>query len=396
MTPKKSIIYLDSHSTTPMDPRVIKVMTETLKKVHGNAASIDHEAGKQAEVLVETARRQVADLIGAQPEEIVFTSGATESNNLALKGISELYQDKGSHIITQTTEHKSVLEVCRYLEKKSARVDYLPVDSNGLVDLKKLEAALSKETILISIMMANHEIGTIQPIEAIGKIAKSKGIFFHVDASQAAGKIPIDVEKMGIDLLSFSAHKMYGPKGIGALYVRKKNPRVRLTPILHGGGQEQGFRSGTLNVAAIHGFGKACEIAKAEMKSDALRIKKLRDTFYQLLQKKLGDVQINGKASQKLEGNLNVSFEGVSSTDLLKELSSSVAVSTGSACATKNPEPSYVLKAIGIPETRIHSSLRFGFGRFTTSQEVQQAAQKVIQAVLNGRKKSPFYTLAKG
>ncbi|MSR78315.1 MAG: aminotransferase class V-fold PLP-dependent enzyme [Candidatus Omnitrophica bacterium] len=392
----KKPIYLDCHSTTPMDPRVIRVMSQALKETFGNAASTEHRFGQAAEALVEKNRKSVADLIHAHPEEIIFTSGATESNNLAIKGIFEIYHDKGSHIVTQVTEHKSVLDTCRYLETKSAQVTYLKVDSRGSINLQELEKTITRQTILISIMMANNEIGTRHPIEKIGALAKSRGIFFHVDAAQTAGKIPIDVQKMGIDLLSFSGHKMYGPKGIGALYVRRQNPRVRLAPLLHGGGHEHGLRSGTLNVPAIVGFGKACEIAKREMKADALRIQKLREEFYAILNHELDGISLNGHPKERLHGNLNLSFEGTSSAELLRLLSDHLAVSTGSACATKSPEPSYVLKAVGIAETQLHSSIRFGLGRFTTRAEIHEAARRIIEAVKKVRKASPFYRVQKG
>ncbi len=386
------MIYLDHHATTPLDPRVLKVFTLHLKMTFGNPASADHRIGKKALDLVESARHQVASLIAAQSEEIIFTSGATESNNLALRGVFDLYHEKGKHIITQVTEHASVLETCRLLEKQGARVTYLPVLASGKIDLEVFRKSITPETILISIMHGNNEIGTLQPIEAIGKIAKNQGIFFHVDAAQTAGKIPVDVKKFGIDLLSFSAHKIYGPKGIGALFVRKENPRVRISPQIWGGGQERGFRAGTLNAPAIIAFGEACAIAKKEMKKDADRVRKLRDQLYQKLCRELGDISLNGDLSDRLWNNLNVSFPGVISGELLKRTQEKLALSTGSACASSNSELSYVLQALKLSPDQIHSSLRIGLGRFTTAKEIDLAAAILIRETKFLRKKSPFYS----
>jgi cysteine desulfurase len=335
----------------------------------------------EAEKQVEKARAQAARLIGASPEEILFTSGTTESNNLALKSLADIYGQTRNHIITQVTEHKSVLEPCRYLQEKGLRVTYLPVDKFGSVCLEDLERSMTDKTLVISIMFANNEIGTIQPIEKIGKIAKKHGVFFHCDAAQAVGKIPVDVEKQQIDLLSFSAHKMYGPKGIGALYIRQRNPRVRITPMIHGGGHEQGLRSGTLNAPAIVGFGKACEIAKEEMAAEATRVRGLRDLLYSRLERELEQIYFNGHPSERLPHNLNLSFGGVDAPSLVKALSEHVAISSGSACTSANPQPSHVLKSLGIREELIHSAIRFGLGRFTTREDIDFTAQHVVEVV---------------
>jgi len=384
-------LYMDYHATTPVDSRVLEEMIPAFQAKFGNPSSRNHPFGWEAEKLVERARGKVASLIHADPKEIVFTAGATESNNLALKGVFDVYLEKGNHLITQVTEHKSVLDTAKYLEKKGIQVTYLPVDRCGLADLDQLEKAMTGKTVLISIMAANNEIGALQPLEAIGKLAKKRGIFFHVDAAQAVGKIPIDIEKMGIDLLSFSAHKMYGPKGIGALYLRRKNPRVRLVPLLHGGGHEEGLRSGTLNVPAIAGFGKACEIAGGEMEEDGRRILKLRNRLHESILKNLPEVYLNGPPEKRLAGNLNLSFAYVDGESLLMALSDEIAVSSGSACTTATKEPSYVLKALGVREDLIHSSIRFGLGKFTTEEEVDYVAQRVAEAVKRLREISPVY-----
>ena len=389
------MIYLDNHSTTPMDPRVLEAMIPFLTTQFGNAASTHHAYGREAEKAVEKSRAQVAALIGADPDEIIFTGSATESNNLALKGTAEVFQEKGRHFITQVTEHKSVLEALKEIEKKAFQGTWLKVDQTGRIEIEDLKKAAGPGTILISIMFANNEIGTIQPIEAIGKFAKERGIFFHVDAAQAAGKIPIDVEKLGLDLLSFSAHKMYGPKGIAALYLRKKNPRVRIHPLFHGGGQEKNLRSGTLNVPGIVGFGKACALAQAEMEKDAQRIRMLKDRLFQQLEKGLGGVFLNGGLEHRLNHNLNISFAGVDTQSLLEGLTEKIAVSTGSACTTEIPEPSYVLKALGIPEERIHTSIRFGLGKFTTEGEIDETIRHVSTVVRRLRKASPFTAIDK-
>lgn len=387
-------IYMDCHATTPVDPRVFEAMLPCFEEQFGNPASQNHSFGWEAEKLVEGARAQVARLIGAQAKEIIFTSGTTESNNIALKGALERYREKGNHLVTQVTEHKSVLDTAKHLEKEGARVTFLGVDRYGLIDLDELRAALSDQTLLISVMAANNEIGTLQPIEKIGKLAKEKGILFHVDAAQAAGKIPIDVEKIGIDLLSFSAHKMYGPKGIGALYVRGKNPRVRLTPLIHGGGHEGGLRSGTLNVPAIAGFGKACEIAERELEEEGARLLGLRTRLHESITGSLDEVFLNGPPVKRLPGNLNLSFRAVEGESLLTALSEEIAVSSGSACSSARVEPSYVLKALGLEEELIHASIRFGLGRFNTEEEVDFAAKEVIRTVHRLRELSPFYPRA--
>jgi len=383
-------IYMDYHATTPVDPRVLEAMLPALREHFGNAASRNHAFGWEAEKLAEKARGQISHLIHAEPKEVIFTSGTTESNNLALKGAFEIYHEKGNHLITQTTEHKSVLDPAKYLEKQGIRVSYLPVDRYGLVDPGRLRETITDETLVLSVMAANNEIGTLQPIEILGKIAKEKGILFHVDAAQAVGKIPIDVETMGIDLLSFSSHKIYGPKGIGALYVRGKNPRVRLAPLIHGGGHERGLRSGTLNVPAIVGFGKACEIAERELKEEAVRLFRLRTKLQDSITRELDEVYLNGHAAKRLPGNLNLSFRYVEGESLLTALSEEVAVSSGSACSSARVEPSYVLKALGIDEDLIHSSIRFGLGRFNTEEEVDYAAERVVETVSRLREISPL------
>jgi len=384
-------IYMDYHATTPVDSRVVEAMLPSFQEKFGNPSSRNHPFGWEAEKLAEGARAQIARLINADPKEILFTAGATESNNLALKGVAEIYREKGNHFITQVTEHKSVLDTAKYLEKHGIRVTYLPVDRMGLVDLNELEKLITNETLLVSIMAANNEIGTFQPLPEIGKITREKGIFFHVDAAQAVGKIPIDVEQMGIDLLSFSGHKMYGPKGVGALYVRRKNPRVRLAPLLHGGGHEEGLRSGTLNLPGILGLAKACEIAQKEMEIEQARIKKLRNRLYESISKGLSGVHLNGHPEKRLAGNLNLSFEFVEGESLLMALSDDIAISSGSACTTASKEPSYVLKAVKTPENLIHSSVRFGLGRFNTEEEIDFVAKRVIETVKRLREISPLY-----
>lgn len=383
-------IYMDYHATTPIDPRVLEAMMPSLTTEFGNAASRQHPAGLNAEKLAEKGRAQVAGLINADPAEIIFTSGATESDNLAIKGVAESCREKGRHIITQVTEHKAVLDTCRDLEQKGFRITYLPVDRTGRIRPGELEKAIDGETILISIMVANNEIGTLQPVDQIGEIARRRGVFFHADAAQAAGKIPVDVQKSRIDLLSLTAHKLYGPKGVGALYVRRSNPYVKMTPLIHGGGHERGLRSGTLNVPGIVGFGKACELAQAEMPGESERMRRLRDRLYDGIQNDLKGVHLNGHPSERLPHNLNVSFEGVEGHALLSSLTRGIAVSSGSACASANAEPSYVLKALGMQELLIHASVRFGLGRFNTEEEVDYAVRHVTETVRKMRAAFPL------
>jgi len=373
-------IYLDHHATTPVDPRVFEAMLPFFTERFGNAASRTHPYGWDAEQAVEHGRSLVANLIHAHSRDIVFTSGATESDNVAIKGIAEYYRDKGNHIITAKTEHRAVLDTCRALEERGCQVTYLPVDSSGLVDPDAVRKAITPKTILITIMFANHEIGTLQPIFDIGKIAKETGVFFHCDGTQGAGKEFIDVEALGIDLLSFSAHKIYGPKGIGALYVRRKNPRVRLAPLIHGGGHERNVRSGTLNVPAIAGFGKACEIAGLEMEEERERLKALRQGLQQRIQSSLDGVQLNGHSTLRLAGNLNLSFHAIQEGTLIKSLRG-LAVSSGSACTSAIPEPSYVLKAIGVPPHLMQATIRIGLGRPNTIEQTKFAAERIVETV---------------
>jgi len=388
-------IYMDYHATTPVDPRVLRVMLPYFSEKFGNPASRNHRFGWEAEEAVERARKQVAELIGAQPKEIVFTSGATESDNLALKGVAEAYRHRGDHIITVATEHKAVLDSARRLEAQGFRVTYLPVRPDGLIDLDQLRAAITDRTILISVMYANNEIGVVQPIREIGRIAKEKGVLFHTDAVQAAGKIPIDVEADGIDLASLSAHKMYGPKGIGALYVRRRNPRVELVPLIDGGGHERGLRSGTLNVPAIVGFGEACAICRREMPEESQRLRQLRDRLLNQILAELDEVYINGSMEHRLPNNLNLSFRYVDAEALLTALPD-VALSSGAACSSANLEPSHVLRALGRGDDLVHSSIRFGLGRFTTQEEVDYVAGRIVEAVKKLRELSPAYELFKG
>ncbi len=387
-------VYLDNHSTTAVDPRVLEAMLPYFTEKFGNAASRSHEFGWKAEDAVENARGQIARLIHASPREIIFTSGATESNNLAIKGIAEEYRGRGNHIITQATEHKAVLDTCKRLEKFGCEVTYLPVHPDGLIDLAELRGAITPDTILISIMYANNEIGVVQPIEAIGKIAKQKKVLFHVDAAQAVGRIPVDVQKEGIDLLSISAHKIYGPKGVGALYVRRKDPRVDLSAMIDGGGHERGLRSGTLNVPGIVGLGRACELCQKEMAAESERLRRLRDKLKDAITNGLEGTSINGSMDHRLPNNLNLSFAGVEGDALLMGIND-VAVSSGSACTSATLEPSYVLRALGVPEELAHSSIRFGLGRFNTDGEIDYAAARVIETVKRLRELSPLYEAAK-
>ena len=380
-------IYMDYHATTPVDPRVVEAMSPYFTETFGNAASRNHAFGWRAEEAVGSARSQIAGLIGAVSREIVFTSGATESNNLAIKGVAEMHAERGNHIVTCATEHRAVLDTCRRLEKQGYRVSYMPVRRDGLVDLEKVRRALSDKTILISIMYANNEIGVIQPIAAIGQMARDHGVLFHVDAAQAVGKIPLDVERDQIDLMSFTAHKMYGPKGIGALYVRRK-PRPRLSPQMDGGGHERGMRSGTLNVPGIVGFGRACELCQAELNEEADRLGLLRDKLKDGILNRIADVSINGSLEHRLPHNLNISFAHVDGESLLMGLND-MAVSSGSACTTDLPEPSHVLQALGVKNQLAHSSLRFGLGRFNTEEEVDYAIDRVAEVVSRLRELSP-------
>jgi cysteine desulfurase len=385
---------MDNHATTPVDPRVLEAMLPYFTQNFGNAASRNHPFGWTAEEAVENARTQIAKLIGATAKEIIFTSGATESNNLAIKGVAEMYHEKGNHIITQVTEHKAVLDTCKRLEKSGCRVTYLPVQKDGRISLADLAAAITPQTILISIMYANNEIGVLQPIAEIGKLAKEKGIFFHVDGVQAVGKIPVDVNKDNIDLLSITAHKFYGPKGVGALYVRRRNPRVQLAAILDGGGHERGMRSGTLNVPGIVGFGKAAELAQQEMAAEAARLSRLRDRLKEKLMARLDETFINGSMEHRLPHNLNISFAYVEGESMLMGIND-IAVSSGSACTSATLEPSYVLKALGVGDDLAHTSIRFGLGRFNTEEEVDYAVERVVGVVQKLRDLSPLYEMAK-
>jgi cysteine desulfurase len=387
-------IYMDNHATTPVDPRVLEAMLPYFNDKFGNAASRNHEFGWVAEEAVENARGQIARLINATPKEIIFTSGATESTNLAIKGVAEMYREKGNHIITQVTEHKATLDTCKRLEKYGYEVTYLPVEKDGRINLDDLRRAITPKTILISIMYANNEIGVLQPVEEIGKIAKEKGVFFHVDGVQAVGKVPVDVQKEGIDLMSISGHKIYGPKGVGALYVRRKNPRVQLAAIIDGGGHERGMRSGTLNVPGIVGLGKACEICQKEMATEGERMRGLRERLKDAIFSQLDEVFINGSMVHRLPNNINISFAYVEGESLLMGIND-VAVSSGSACTSATLEPSYVLKALGVGEDLAHTSIRFGLGRFNTEEEVDYVANRVIDTVKRLRELSPLYEMAK-
>ena len=387
-------IYMDYHATTPVDPRVLEAMMPFFTGKFGNAASRNHPFGWEAEEAVEVARKQVADLIGANPKEVIFTSGATESNNLAIKGAAEMYREKGNHIITCVTEHKAVIDTCKKLEKQGLRVTYLPVQKDGRISLDDLRAAITDKTILITIMTANNEIGVIQPIAEIGAIAKEKGILFHTDGVQAVGKVPFDVTALKVDLVSISGHKIYGPKGVGALYVRRRNPRVLLAEQISGGGHERGMRSGTLNVTGIVGLGKAAELCKQEMVKDTERLRKLRDRLNAELHKGLDEIYINGSMEHRLPHNLNISFAYVEGESLLMGIND-VAVSSGSACTSASLEPSYVLKALGAGDDLAHSSIRFGLGRWTTDEEVDYVVDKLTKVVRRLREMSPLYEMVK-
>lgn len=385
-------IYLDYQATTPCDPRVVDMMIPYLREHFGNPHSRNHDYGWKAEQAVEESRGHIAKIISANPKEIVFTSGATESNNLALKGLMDFYGHKRNHIITCVTEHKCVLDTCRHLEQKGAKITYLPVQKNGLIDLEALKNAMTDETLVVSIMAANNEIGVIQPLREIGALCRERGIFFHTDAAQAVGKMPLDVDELNIDLMSISAHKLYGPKGVGALYVRRK-PRARVIAQINGGGQERGMRSGTLSPALCIGFGEACRIAGEEMAEESKRLLELRNRFHQKILDAIPEVYLNGDLEQRLPGNLNLSFAYVEGEGMMMGIKN-LAVSSGSACTSASLEPSYVLRALGVSEELAHTSLRLGFGRFTTEEEVDTAAESIIQAVQKLRHMSPLWEMA--
>ncbi|RZK88310.1 MAG: IscS subfamily cysteine desulfurase [Pedobacter sp.] len=389
----KQPIYLDNNATTPLDPRVLEAMLPYFTEKFGNAASRNHAFGWVAEEGVDYAREQVAKLIGCTEKEVIFTSGATEADNLAIKGVFEMYKDKGNHIITAVTEHKAVLDTCKHLEKNGARVTYLGVKEDGLIDLAALEAAMTPETILVSIMYGNNEIGVIQPVKEISAIAHRYGALFMTDATQAVGKIPVDVNADGIDLMAFSAHKMYGPKGVGALYVRRKNPRVKVTSQMDGGGHERGMRSGTLNVPGIVGLGKACELCRLEMESEAVRLSALRDKLESTLNK-MEESYVNGNTQHRLPHVANISFKYVEGEGLMMAMSD-LAVSSGSACTSASLEPSYVLKSLGLSDDLAHSSIRYGLGRFTSEEEIDQAIAVTQKAVNHLRELSPLWEMFK-
>ena len=386
-------VYLDNNATTPMDPRVLEAMIPYFTSKFGNAASRNHQFGWEAEEAVDYAREQIANLIGCTDKEIIFTSGATESNNLAIKGVYEMYAQKGNHFITVTTEHKAILDTCKHIEKMGASVTYITPGTDGLITVEQIEAAITDQTVLISVMYGNNEIGVLQPIQAIGKLARSRGVLFHTDATQAVGKIPVNVDHDFIDLMSFSAHKMYGPKGVGALYVRRKNPRVKVTAQMDGGGHERGMRSGTLNVTGIVGFGKACEICLNEMESEAKRLSVLRDKLETSLMQ-MEETYINGNVNARLPHVTNISFKYVEGEGLMMGIKD-LAVSSGSACTSASLEPSYVLKSLGLDDDLAHSSIRFGLGRFTTEEEIDFAIDHVKTAVNKLREMSPLWEMFK-
>jgi cysteine desulfurase len=401
-------IYMDNHATTPVDPRVLEAMLPYFGEVFGNAASRSHPFGWEAEKAVDQAREEIGRLVRARGKDIVLTSGATESDNLAIKGVVEFYRDKGNHVVTATTEHKAVLDTCKGLERKGvATVTYLPVDRYGMIHPEQVREAITDKTVLVSVMFANNEVGTVNPIGEIGKVCREKGVLFHTDAVQGVGKLPLDVDAMCIDLLSMSAHKMYGPKGVGALYVRSKGPRVRLTPQIDGGGHERGFRSGTLNVPGIVGFGKACALSREGMADEAQRLLRLRARLHDGLFGQLDEIYLNGHPVHRLPGNLNVSFAFVEGESLLMGLNGStnqiavglthvpIAVSSGSACTSATLEPSYVLKALGVGDDLAHTSIRFGLGRFNTDEEVDTVVARTVAEVRRLRDLSPLYEMAK-
>lgn len=387
-------IYLDNNATTPMDPRVLEAMLPYFVEKFGNAASRNHSFGWVAEEAVDYAREQVAKLINADPKEIIFTSGATESDNLALKGVFEMYASKGNHIITATTEHKAVLDTCKHIEKMGGQITYLEVNPEGLIDLKELENAITDKTILIAIMYGNNEIGVIQPVREISAIARKHGVLFFTDATQAVGKVPVDVQADGIDLMAFSGHKMYGPKGVGALYVRRKNPRVKVTAQMDGGGHERGMRSGTMNVPGIVGLGKACEICMNEMESEAKRLSVMRDRLENALME-LEEAYVNGSKEHRLPHVSNISFKYVEGEGLMMGFNKNIALSSGSACTSASLEPSYVLKALGLGDDLAHSSLRFGLGRFTTDEQIDYTVNAIKDTVLKLREMSPLWEMFK-
>ena len=392
---RSSLIYLDNNATTPLDPRVLAAMMPYLTEKFGNAASRSHRYGWDAEEAVETARGQVAALLGADAKEIVFTSGATESDNLAIKGTVEMLAEKGKHVITGQTEHKAVIDTCKYLESKGlADVTYLETDRHGRISPEQVRAALRDDTILITLMTANNEIGTIHPIAEIGAVAKEKGVWFHTDATQAVGKIPFDVQALKVDMASLSGHKIYGPKGVGALYVRRRNPRVRLAPVIHGGGHERGMRSGTLNVPGIVGLGEACRLCQVDREKDLARILQLRDRLEARIRAALDHVELNGDPQWRLPTTVNLSFAYVEGESLIMGVPD-VAVSSGSACTSASLEPSYVLRALGVGDELAHSSIRFSLGRFTTEQDVDEAADEIIRTVRRLREMSPLYEMVK-
>jgi cysteine desulfurase len=387
-------VYLDNNATTPLDPQVLAAMMPYFTEKFGNAASRSHRFGWEAEKAVEAARQQVAELIGADAKEIIWTSGATESNNIAVKGVAAMYADKGKHVITQVTEHKAVIDPCKYLEQHGFRVTFLPVDHLGRIDLPQLIDALKADTILVSIMHGNNEIGTLQPIGAIGRICKERGVLFHTDCCQTFGKVPINVEEMGIDLLSASGHKIHGPKGVGTLYVRRKRPRVRCEPVLHGGGHERGMRSGTLNVPGIVGMGHAAELCRLHLDTEPARMAALRDRLKDGILTQLDEVFLNGHPTERTPSNLNLSFAYVEGESLMMGMDD-IAVSSGSACTSASLEPSYVLKALGVGDELAHSSIRFSLGRFNTQEEIDYTIGRVVGAVRRLRELSPLYEMAK-
>jgi cysteine desulfurase len=387
-------IYLDNNATTPMDPRVLEAMLPYFTEKFGNAASRNHSFGWVAEEAVDYAREQVAQLINADPKEIIFTSGATEADNLAIKGVFEMYASKGNHIITVTTEHKAVLDSCKHIEKIGGKVTYLSVKNDGLIDLEELERTITPETILISVMYVNNETGVIQPVREISALARKHGVLFFTDATQAVGKIPVDVLADGIDLLAFSGHKIYGPKGVGALYVRRKNPRVKVTSQMDGGGHERGMRSGTLNVPAIVGLGKACELCRLEMEADGIRLGALRDKLQNSLME-LEETYVNGNQEHRVPHTTNISFKYVEGEGLMMGFNKNIALSSGSACTSASLEPSYVLKALGLGDDLAHSSLRFGLGRFTTEEQIDYTIQAVKDTVTKLREMSPLWEMFK-